>query len=273
MDQEIYGPWQGKRYDYSDNHKKGLEQLIDTLSELGDDCGVVGIKQSFEDEGVILDDVLTMRRITDLCNMSLYVKIGGCEAVTDINNCVSIGIDSIIAPMVETPFALRKYIDAVKNIQQTNFYFVCESRTALSNLETMLSSNSAKYLNGMIVGRSDFTKSYGIDKNEVDSDFINEQVYEALKLSKKYDLINTMGGNISIKSVDFIKRVYADGYLDKIETRNVVVKLEDHNIDNLINIISRALSFEIDWLNFKANNYNSIGSFYLNRAKVLKDRI
>mgnify|MGYP001159727531 CR=1 FL=1 len=51
--------------------------------------GVVAIKQSFEDEGVILSDVFTMRRITEPIGTNVYVKIGGCEAITDINNCLS----------------------------------------------------------------------------------------------------------------------------------------------------------------------------------------
>ena len=35
-----------------------------------------------------------------------FVKVGGCEANTDIYNCLKIGVNGIIAPMVETPFAI-----------------------------------------------------------------------------------------------------------------------------------------------------------------------
>ncbi len=91
-----------------------MKKLIEQLELLKTKYDIFGIKQSFEDEGVIFDDVITMRRITELCNLPLYVKIGGCEAKTDINNCQKIGVDTIIAPMVETPFALKKYLSSVE---------------------------------------------------------------------------------------------------------------------------------------------------------------
>jgi hypothetical protein len=68
--------------------KKDFYYLGESLSELKRSCGVIGIKQSFEDEAAMLDDVISMRRITELNDALLYVKIGGCEALTDINNCV-----------------------------------------------------------------------------------------------------------------------------------------------------------------------------------------
>ena len=37
--------------------------------------GVVGIKQSFEDEGVILEDVLKIKRICDSLNLKLNIKL------------------------------------------------------------------------------------------------------------------------------------------------------------------------------------------------------
>ena len=95
---EILGAWEGKRYDYLDNQKSAFTYLQQELSKLKS-VGITGIKQSFEDEGVILSDVATMRRITESIGTSVYVKIGGCEAITDINNCLSIGINSIIAPL------------------------------------------------------------------------------------------------------------------------------------------------------------------------------
>ena len=86
-----------------------MKNLIENLTQLST-LGVVGMKQSFEDEGVLLDDVITVKRITELCGLQSYVKIGGCEAKTDLYNCVKLGVNGVIAPMVETSFALSKFI-------------------------------------------------------------------------------------------------------------------------------------------------------------------
>lgn len=269
---EILGAWEGKRYDYLDNQKSAFTYLQQELSKLRS-AGITGIKQSFEDEGVILSDVITMRRITEAIDTGVYVKIGGCEAITDINNCLSMGINSIIAPMVETKFALSKFLNAVKNVKETEFYFVCETKTTLSNLKEMLDSDENSILSGIVVGRSDLTKSFDLPKKDVDSEFICDKAEEAFKLAKAAGLKTTMGGNISVNSVDFIKRMYSEGLLDKIETRNVVITLSEDNINNLTDSITKALLFEIDWLDFKASSYISIGNAFLERTGVLKKRI
>ena len=70
-----------------DNNKITLSEITDQLLSLKD-SGVVGIKQSFEDEGVILEDVSRIKRLCDKLDLKLNVKIGGCEAISDINNCL-----------------------------------------------------------------------------------------------------------------------------------------------------------------------------------------
>ena len=250
------------------NFKKLLEKLK-TIKALG----VIGIKTSFEDEGVIFEDVFTIKRMTSLSGLDTFVKIGGCEALTDINNCSNIGIDNIIAPMVETKFALSKFIKSVKNKSNTKFYFVCETKTALSNLTEMLDSDKDKVLSGIIVGRSDLTSSFSMEKQEVDSDFICREVEIALQKAKNKNLETTLGGNISKKSVEFIKKMYNKNLLDKIETRNVVISLKDSNINDLENIIKKALVFETEWMNYKASKYLDIGNLYTERINVLKKRI
>lgn len=268
----IAGKWHGKRY-YKDEQHTTFKTLVNQLSQIRDDYNVVGIKQSFEDEGAQLEDVVTMRRVTELCNMSMYVKIGGCEAITDINNCVNIGIDNLIAPMVETKYSFKKFISSVKNIANTKFYFLCETKTAYENLDSILNSEEASYLSGIIVGRSDFTKSYGLEKTEVDSDFIMEKVKDIFIKAKQKGLKTTMGGNISSNSVKYIQEFYNEGVLDKIESRNIVVELNQENIIHFNKTVSKMLSYEIEWLQFKALNYNGICNSYTNRINTLKERI
>ena len=175
----------------------------DLLNELNNlkKRGVVGIKQSFEDEGVILDDLITMRRLTDLSGVYLSVKIGGCEAITDINLSQQIGTDGIVAPMIESQFALQKYIEIVKDLKDIKLYVNIESRQAYNNLDSILSSPSSKLLYGVVVGRSDLTKSYGHGKDYVDSKEMQNVVYDVMTKCKEYDMITLMGGNISNKSV------------------------------------------------------------------------
>ena len=247
----------------------------DLLNELNNlkKRGVVGIKQSFEDEGVILDDLITMRRLTDLSGVYLSVKIGGCEAITDINLSQQIGTDGIVAPMIESQFALQKYIEIVKDLKDIKLYVNIESRQAYNNLDSILSSPSSKLLYGVVVGRSDLTKSYGHGKDYVDSKEMQNIVYDVMTKCKEYDMITLMGGNISNKSVGFVKKLFEEKLLDYIETRNVIMKLTDSNVNNLNDLVKSALLFESLWLKFKANKYKKISDEYLLRSNTISDRL
>ena len=51
-------------------------------------------------------------------DMTLIVKIGGCEAVRDLDECRMLGAGGIIAPMVETPYAMKKFSEAANRVYQ-----------------------------------------------------------------------------------------------------------------------------------------------------------
>lgn len=245
--------------------------LVDSLNFLKL-YGVSGIKQSFEDEGVLDNDVVTMRRITELCSLPLYVKIGGCEAKSDINTCISLGVNCIIAPMIETEFAMSKYLSAVNHKSNIDMMFVCETKTAADNIESILGVSGSDRLCGLVFGRSDFTKSLGLSKSEVDSDIVNQYVEKILNESKQMGLVTTIGGNVSVKSVNFIQKMYESNLLDKIETRNVVISLNDRNIGDLSDTIRHVLDFEVSWLRYKAKQYSSISDDCIYRSALLENR-
>ena len=114
---------------------------------------LVGIKQSFEDEGALLEDIKTIRKLTKLNNLKLSVKIGGCEAKSDIHECRYMEVDGIVAPMIETEFALQKFIESVSHITNIKFYINIESKSGYENIDKILDSPSAKMLSGIVVGR------------------------------------------------------------------------------------------------------------------------
>jgi methylmalonyl-CoA mutase cobalamin-binding subunit len=249
-----------------------MKQLIKELKSLIP-LGVGGIKQSFEDEGVLPLDVLTMRRITEQVGLDLSVKIGGCEAKTDIKFCENIGVDKIVAPMVETSFALSKFIESVTNINNIKFYINIESHHAQKNIIDILESPSSKLLSGIVLGRSDMIKSYGFSKDNVDGYMMNEIAEKVFEEAKKYGFNTIMGGNISSKSSAIIKKLYEGNLLESIETRNVIIKLNSKNIKNITPVIKSSLLFESKWLQYKANQYNKIGKEYIDRSKLILNRL
>ena len=249
-----------------------MKQLIKQLKSLKH-LDVVGIKQSTEDEGALHNDILTMRRITEACGLKLSVKIGGCEAKTDIDFCNIIGSNGIVAPMVESEFAMQKFIESTIDMKDMKYYINVESKTAYKNLSNILDSPSSKLLSGIVIGRSDLVKSYGYEKTQVDTKFINDIVKDILTQCKKYNLDTLMGGNISPTSSVFIKKMYDSKLLNYIETRNVIIKLTDKNCNNISEIIKSSLMFESEWLEYKSNFHSKISEQYINRSIQIKNRL
>lgn len=254
-------------------HTNNMKYLIDELERLNKEFNVVGIKQSTEDEGAFHSDIVTMRRITEACGLKLSVKIGGCEAKTDIAFCDSIGASGIVAPMVESEFAMQKFIESTIDINDIDYYINIETKTAYKNLANILKSPSSKLLSGIVIGRSDLVKSFGRDKHQVDDNDINIIVNDILTQCTEYGLNTLMGGNISPKSSTFIKLMYDKKLLQYIETRNVIIKLNDENSNNIPTMIKSALLFESDWLQYKSDYHTKISEKYKNRLSQLTNRM
>ena len=86
-------------------------RLIKQLFFLKKKYKLIGVKAEFEAEGSSFEDVSNLRSITNTCGTKIFVKIGGVEAINDIYKCIEIGVDGIIAPMVESKFAMFKFVD------------------------------------------------------------------------------------------------------------------------------------------------------------------
>ena len=83
-------------------------EMIDILTALKG-MGCVKVKAEFEAEGTRMEELMRLKDVTCAVGLPIVMKIGGAESVTDVYHCLSVGVASIVAPMVETPYALYKY--------------------------------------------------------------------------------------------------------------------------------------------------------------------
>ena len=255
------------------------KEMINILNELKSKFNIIGIKSSFEDEGVYFNELIKLKELTTITNLDLNIKIGGCEAISDINNCVALNVNGIVAPMIESEFALSKFIDAAKDnlpgilFKKFNFHVNLETKSAYENVSKIFNKqNNYKFLSGVVVGRSDMAKSYDLTKSNVNDIELYKITEDIFKESKKYKLLTTMGGSVTFKSEKFIKKLYDQKLLDRIETRNIIFDLNDSVINNLENAINLALSFESLWLRSKSSYYMNISNSYLDRANLIDER-
>ena len=207
--------------------------------------------------------------------MKLNIKIGGCEAKNDIFFCNSIKVDGIVAPMVESEYALKKFVQTIPKSFNGNLFINLESKNAFINLKKILSSNEFNKLKGVVIGRSDLAGSYNLSKSMVNSKKIYNVLNANLKKIKLKKKLVKMGGSITKDSSIFIRNLFKKKLIDRIETRNIEVKLNNKVINNLEYIISLIFKFEVYWLKFKNLNFKLdkiIQKSNLKRVKEIESR-
>lgn len=231
---------------------------MDNITKMVQLNGLIGLKTSFEDEGASNKDVNDILNICNKHSLSSTIKIGGCEAKTDSITCMDLDINNIVAPMIETQYAFKKFKMMCKEVFKDkihlyNFYINIETVNAIKNLDEILKLNDG-FLKGLVFGRSDIIGSLNMNKDQVDSDKIFNLIRPALILAKKHNLITTIGGNLTSKSKTFIMKLFNDNLLDRVETRLAVCSLKDlkstYNsfIDNAIELEKSILQKRIDRL-------------------------
>ncbi|MBD1911021.1 MULTISPECIES: aldolase/citrate lyase family protein [unclassified Leptolyngbya] len=252
-------------------------QIVSSLQELKEYFGVFEIKAEFEAEGTRLEELLRLRDVTATAGLPIILKIGGVEAITDIHHGLTVGVKGIVAPMVESSYALSKFLGVIESfvppdvLEDMEFAFNLETITAYQNLDEFLSLPNLHLLSGVTFGRVDFTGSMGYSRAYADGDEILEVCQKTFRAIKKQGLKTALGGAISTQSRSFIKALHQENLIDKFETRKVVFKPEA--IENAEVAIQKAVAFELLWLKNKANYYNIMAQEDLFRIQMLEKRL
>jgi 4-hydroxy-2-oxoheptanedioate aldolase len=248
------------------------------LTDLIENEGLVGIKTSFEDEGASFNETIRLKEICNQSKTKVTLKIGGPEAIRDLKDSTVIGVKGLVAPMVESEFGLKKFIQATKThipedtLSSVQLNINVETITAVQNVEKMLATVEASELYGVTVGRVDLVSSMNKDRNYVNSDEVYKLVRGVFVKVKEKGLKACLGGAVSTDSLDFLKKLHSEGLLDKFETRYAMFD-PSITLKNLSRALSKAQMFEYEWLMAKHELYTASANQDIKRIQMIQDRI
>jgi hypothetical protein len=252
--------------------------MVEILCRGRDEFGYVGVKAEFEAEGTRVDELLRLVEIARCSGLKLAVKVGGCEAVRDLLEAKQIGVDFIIAPMIETSYALSKYVLAKNNVftadeaLDTEFLFNMETITGYDNRESIATlAAEPNGVNGIVFGRVDFVGSIGSSRDAINDDGITQRVIDVARLCRDQSLSLVVGGGVSADSILALKRIRGE-YLTRFETRKVVFGAEALDAPNIEQGLLNAVHFELLWLMNKRDYYGAIHREDANRIEMLESR-
>lgn len=250
------------------------QRMLDMLKKGRDHFGVVAVKAEFEAEGTRPDELLRLMELVCRADLKLALKIGGCEAVSDLLTSRLYGAQYIIAPMVETPYALSKFVDARNKTygqdSATEFLFNLETDTTLANLAAMLPLAQAQ-LDGIVFGRVDFTLSRGMARGAINQRSITDAVLTVAETCARADLDLVVGGSVAVEAGPALREI-REVRLDRFETRKVVfdgMLVETRDFDDGI---ANAVAFELAWLENKRDYYASASSEDAARIQMIQER-
>jgi len=253
-------------------------QMVEILSDLKENYGVLSVKAEFEAEGTRMDELLRLVDIARSAQLEITVKIGGCEAIRDLLEAKQIGVQNIVAPMVESAYAASKFVSA-KNLvysrEESNgvkFLTNLETQLSLENIDSIIDAIKMESgLNGLVFGRVDFVGSRGLDRAEVNSNSVQEAVSIAASKLKAANLELVVGGAVSKESLTFLRNV-AEIHLSRFETRKVIFSAGSLNISEIEKGLLNAVHFELLWLLNKKEYYGQIHREDDKRIDMLESR-
>ena len=234
------------------------------------------VKAEFEAEGTRVDELLRLLEIARRADVKVGLKIGGCEAIRDLMECRQFGVDYVIAPMVETPYALGKFVAARDKVftaaerQDIGFLFNVETISTFGHLDEMAEIASRENL-GLVFGRVDFAGSLGKGRDFVDTDEMLTYVERASTLAKQKNVDLVVGGSVSRGSIGLLGRLRKTR-LDRFETRKVIFDASVVETDRVEAGLDLAIEFELLWLKNKRDYYAAIGAEDESRIAMMEAR-
>ncbi len=239
---------------------------------------LIGIKISFEDEGADFVDVLGVKFLCLNYGIDLVLKIGGPEAIRDIKDANKLQILNLVAPMVESKFALEKYIKSCRkflhNQENMNLGVNVETIDAVNNFNGFIQSEYFKFLKSVTVGRGDLVQSMEMDRynGSVDSDEILNICIDIFSKTRETGKKCLLGGSMTQNSEQFVHELIKSNLLDKFETRNIIFHSEALKYFNFSDLMNLAFELEYNQMEMRRAYYERLFNQDLERITRLNKK-
>jgi len=185
-------------------------------------------------------------------------------------------VDFIIAPMVETPYALGKYAAAIAKVfpsdERSDIRFLVNVETC-STFEKLdeIAAIAGEQSIGLVFGRVDFAGSLGHDRSFVNTPEMMSYVLRTAEMAELHGVDLVVGGGVSPESVEPLRRVRATK-LNRFETRKVIFDAGILDTNDVEAGLAAAIEFELLWLKNKRDYYVGIGAEDEKRIAMMENR-
>ena len=247
-----------------------VRSLRGDLLRLAQNGSVSGLKTGTEVEDMGFDEIGFLAEIAREI-VPVTVKIGGAEARNDMRNCLRLEISTVLAPMIETVYALSNFAQSAREIfesadQPPALAINIESLTAVQNFDQMLESKAAAALSQITVGRSDLSRSMHLP---IDDPEVSAVALSVIKKVNNRGLISSLGGGLSLENIDQLARLP----LSQINTRHTIFRNDSDFQANASARLLQGLMFEERLYNAMSKLFPEKKEHYLHRVETISRRM
>ncbi len=217
-----------------------MEHLCHHLRKLQYELGLVALKGGTEVEDMTFEEIAFLKALGGE-ELPLIVKIGGPEARNDMRACKAIGVDCLLAPMVESEYSLVNFVQTVQSIYQNDIPFLAiniETITAFENLDHITSCEEFNFIDQVTVGRSDLSASMHKTNDDEDVYLVTESI---VRWSEELGKITSVGGKITPRNAPVIQTRIRP---QRINTRHMVFEIS--KCRDIAQAVQLGLEFEIE---------------------------
>jgi len=219
---------------------KKLETLLTDLKRYG----AISLKFEFEDEGTSFKDAKQLSILAQNSNISTTIKIGGCGALNDIKEAHNLNAKTIVAPMIESAYAMKKFVSTIENVYNSNtpeLLINIETIDGVNKIDDIISSPELLKIAGIVIGRFDLAKSMGLGCKDIQSKPIENVITTLLQKISGTNKKIFIGGGIKKDAFEYFKKFH---FINNIETRKIVFDAKAVSEQGII----KALEFELEYL-------------------------
>ena len=249
-----------------------LNNLRKELKSLKQNHCTYALKTGTEVEDMGIEEIQFLRDVS-MDIMPMTVKIGGPEARNDIRNCLKMKVDTILAPMIESVYALSNFVNTVLELSNDYAQYPVElainieSIGAVNNFDGMLASSSMSNIHQVTIGRSDLSRSMHLPID--DSEVIGTASMIVKKINNK-GRVSSLGGGLSLSNIQSI----IDGIpLHRINSRHIVFSVNPKFEKNPGKHLYHGLTFEKELYKSLAQIFPERKNHYQNRESLLSKRM
>lgn len=251
-------------------------RMLELLKDLKENYGVLGVKAEFEAEGTRRDEITRLLEIIYRADSRLILKVGGCEAVSDMEYSKILGASGVMAPMIESPFAMSKFVSSIKKVfsdeEKKNMKFIInvETKSCVDNLDAILADKYTDIVKCAVIGRVDLSASLGYSRKDINNDEMFNICTKILEKCREKNINTGVGGGIAAEAVPFVENL--GSLLDKVESRKIIFSVKD-GFNNIKEGLKKAMEFECLYLEIFQDMYTKNAIENSSRITMMQERI